>query len=704
MSEKFGEDRALCIIMKNNRKPELLCPAGKWDALVAAVQNGADAVYLGEKSFSARKNASNFSWDEIKEAVKYCHLRDVKVHLALNTLISDSELRGFEESVINAADAGVDALIIQDIGGAKLAHTVCPEMELHASTQLTACNEYDVETLSNHGFSRIVLSRELSKQEIEHIYRNTDAELEAFVHGALCICFSGKCLMSSFIGGRSGNRGECAQPCRQLYNYDRRKGYFLSPRDLCLADEVKAMYEAGITSFKIEGRMKSPEYVATVASVYRKYLDSFTPFDKSDEEKLKKIFVRGDGFTKAYFAEKNTPDIMNYSISNDNLSSRADEEVLKEARQSYREGIENKKVSVDALLTVKANNPASLVLTDGKNTVCVKGALGEIAKKLPLSEERARAQIAKLGNTPFSLGKFEFFTDGLSTATVSVLNSLRRDASELLSLERMKIHKKCIHEFSYPQRHSGKSAGKPYLVAEISSLSQFNSCQSADRILVPIHLWKSISPNDKCFVVLPEVVIDAQALKKQLENIPVSYGVYASSPGMMSLAKSLGHKVYADWGANIYNSISVLSLSEFTDGITLSPELSLSVMKDIVTVAPLPVEAVCYGYQCVMTSRACLIRGITGKCDCTKPVTLKDKTGAEFLITGNEETHLNSVYNSRPTFMADKIKDIIKSGISGMRLCFTVESADETKRIIDMYQGKIPVEKPSFYTRGYLLK
>ncbi len=685
------------------RKPELLAPAGKWEALVAAVQNGADAVYLGEKSFSARKNAANFSWEEIREAVKYCHLRDVRVHLALNTLMHDSELKDFERSVANAADSGVDALIIQDLGAAHIALSVCPTLELHASTQLTACNEYDVDVLSKIGFSRIVLSRELSQKEIEKIHKNTDAELEAFIHGALCICFSGKCLMSSFIGGRSGNRGECAQPCRQLYNHGKNRGYFLSPRDLCLADEAKAMFDAGITSFKIEGRMKSPEYVATVTSVYRKYLDSFSAFSKADEERLKKIFVRGDGFTKAYFSEKNTPEIMNYSISNDNLSSRADEDVLKEARQSYREGVENKKIPIDAVLKVIENKSVSLTLTDGISTVYAAGVPAEKAQKSPLSRERAKLQIEKTGSTPFKLREFEFITDGTSTVPVSVLNALRRDASDSLAEKRTTILPKEIFNYAYPA--SGNLSGlTPYTVAEISNKEQFEAAQKADRILVPIHLWKSITPNDRCFVVLPEVVTDTDYIKSLLKDIPSHYGVYASSMGMLSLAKDLGHRVYADWGINIYNSESSRSIGKVTQGITVSPELSLSAIKQISHSSDVPVEAICYGYQRVMTSRACLIRGITKKCDCKSPVSLKDKTGAEFLIAGNGETHLNYVYNSRPTFMADKLKEIKKSGIQGMRLCFTTESPGYVSDLIAMYRGEMTPVKPDIYTRGYLLK
>lgn len=694
----------MCFGMKSITKTELLAPAGRWEALCAAVQNGADAVYIGEKSFSARKNAENFTWEEVKRAVSYCHVRGVRVHLALNTLVSDKELKTYENAVVEAAKAGVDALIIQDIGAARIARTVCPEMELHASTQLTACNLYDVEALSKMGFSRVVLARELSMEEIRHIHENTDTELEAFAHGALCISFSGKCLMSSFIGGRSGNRGMCAQPCRQKYSFEHKNGYFLSPRDLCLADNLREMRDAGITSFKIEGRMKSAQYVAAVTSVYRKYLDSFSPLEKEDEEYLEKIFVRGDGFTKGYFCGYNTPEIMNYSISNDNLTSRADSGALKAASNSFREGVENKKIPIDAKLTLKCNQPITLSLSDGVNTVTVCGPDGEIANNTPLTKERAMAQIAKMGQTPFSLRDFEFFGDAGATIAVSELNRIRREAALALEKMRAQIIPKETFPFSYPQEKKDDSRKKPLISVQVRTKEQFGASGSADRILVPLSLWNDITPDERCFAVLPQVVLDEARVEKALSDIPRSYGVYASTPGMLSLAKKQGRAVYADWGMNIYNSVAAISLEDVCAGITLSPELMLSQIACITSKTKLLCEVVCHGYQTVMTSRACLIRGITGKCDCREPVRIKDKTGAEFTLIGDPDTHINTVLNSRITFMADKLKEVYKADIGAIRINFTAEGKTEAERIIRMYRGEVFAQKPALYTRGYLLK
>ena len=682
---------------------ELLAPAGKWDALVSAVQNGADAVYIGEQSFSARKNAENFTWEEVKNAATYCHERGVRVFLALNTLVSEGELELFENAVKNAAKAGVDALIIQDMGAAVIAKKVCPDMPIHASTQMTSSNRYDVTALEKFGFSRVVLSRELSENEIKKIADETDAELEAFCHGALCISFSGKCLMSSFIGGRSGNRGMCAQPCRQKYSSCGKSGYLLSPRDLCLADDLSKMRKAGVTSFKIEGRMKSPEYVATVTGIYRKYLDSFAPLERFDEERLEKIFVRGDGFTKAYFDGENTPQIMNYTISNDNLSARADETVLKEARLTFKEGAENKKSSVDAVLTIHYGECATLTVTDGVHSVTVYGDEGEAAQKVALSEERAKAQIEKMGQTPFVLENFEFIADDNITLPVSALNLMRREACEKLLEKRAEILKRDFYPFDYPKVKTRAKEGS-YLCVQVSTKEQFENAKNADRVLVPLSLWEEITPDKRCYVLLPQIVVDDEWIEKKLSEIPTSYGVYASTLGMVKMAKKQGRKVIADWGMNVYNSVSADFFASECDGITLSVELSLADVKEIVSKTSAPCEIVCHGYQTVMTSRACLIRGITGKCECTKPVFIKDKTGAQFMITGDKDTHLNTVYNSRPTFMADKTREIKKSGIAGMRLIFTSENGEETKKIIDMYLGREEVVKPPVFTRGYLLK
>lgn len=690
-------------VKRENDKIELLAPAGKMDALRAAVQNGADAVYLGIKNFSARKNAVNFSYDELREAVKYCHLRGVKVHLALNTLVDESEFEEFEDAIKHAAELGVDALIIQDYGALKIAREVCPEMELHASTQMSAANLYDVQALSKLGFKRVVLARELSMEEIKYICDNTDVEIEVFAHGALCVCVSGKCLMSSFIGMRSGNRGMCAQPCRQLYTTSGKTGYFLSPRDLCLADEIAALSKCGVASIKIEGRMKSSEYVAAVTSVYRKYLDNALPLRKEDEDYLKKIFVRGDGFTKGYFKKINTPEIMNYDKSNDKITYRADKEALLKAQGTYRAGEENKRILTDAEFFAAIGEKARLILTDADGfSAQVEGPVCEKAIKVPLSEESVRKSISKMGQTPFELRYLKCEIIGDAILSSAQLNSMRREAAIILEESRAKIRPREIYPFKYEARVEKKS-GKMYIAAQINSVEQFEASKKADRVLVPLNLWGKVNVDERCALVLPQVVFDYSqveaAIQKKLPKM-----VYTSSIGIGKKLSEAGIQVICDYGANVYNYLCAREMENIFNEITLSTELSLSKIQSITSKTHLPCEVLLYGRFTLMTTRACLIRGASGKCDCTKPMNFKDKTGAIFTVYGDKETHLNTLVNSRPTFMADKISLIKKSGITGIRLVFTDETSEEINEIIKMHKGEIPAQKPPFFTRGYFLK
>lgn len=693
----------VCMPMTKKFIPELLAPAGKPEALRAAVLNGADAVYLGEKDFSARKNAANFSWDEIRSAIRFCRAYGVKLHLALNTLIHDYEMKRLERSVNMCAKLGVDAVIVQDLGAARLIGQICPELEMHASTQLTACNIYDVVALEELGFSRVVLSRELSAKEIAEIRRQTSVELEVFVHGALCISFSGKCLMSSFIGGRSGNRGECAQPCRKLYKSGGREGYFLSPRDLCLAGEISRLSSLGVNSLKIEGRMKSPEYVATVVGTYRKYLDNPAPLSRIDEDGLKKIFVRGADFTSGFFCEKNTPEIMNYTANNDNLSARADTDALKRARATYSDGANIRRVPVAAYFSAKKGEKACFCLDDGVHKAAVFGAVPQAAQKAELTRESALSALSKLGQTPFYLEKSDITVDGGLFLSAAELNALRREAASKLICMRSEIKPLETHLPIYAE-NCAHAAHKPYICAQISAVEQFSAAKKADFALIPLSLWQELETNARCILLLPPVLPDIERVKAVLSEIsPPKYGC-ASSVGAAMLLKEYGITPLSDFGMNIFNAEAARLAQKSFAGITLSPELSLSEISFITAHTSAPCEVVCYGKQPVMVSRACLIRGATGKCDCRRPLRLTDKLGAEFTVFGDKMFHLNTVVNSRPTFMADKVDELLKSGVSGLRLCFTDETANEAEDIISMYKNTAPAIKPRLYTRGYFFK
>lgn len=679
--------------------PELLAPAGGYEAFVAAVQNGADAVYLGEKQFSARSGAENFDREELKKAVRYARIRNAEVYLALNTLLHDSEAESFAKAVKNAAECGVSALIIQDIGGAKIAKEVCPSLPIHASTQMSAHNEKDVEALLRYGFSRVVLARELTKEEIYKIYKNTGASLEIFVHGALCVCASGQCLMSSFIGGRSGNRGSCAQPCRQCYGAEGKKGYFLSPRDLCLLDEIKSITESGVDSLKIEGRMKSPEYVAAVTAMYRKYLDEPKKADRRDIEELEGVFVRGDGFTKGYYAHVNTPEIMNYKISNDGITQRADKEILKKAANSYREGVENKKVPISAFFEMKSGREAVLTFSDGKNEVSVKGAVPETAQRVSLDKSAACERISKLGQTPYRIEAFNADIEDNLTLSAKDINAMRREVSELLSEKRAEIPVRKTFDFNY--EYENKKRLSRYIAAFVMNEEQLSGAEKADRIYMPLALFEKVQQNEKYAVALPKVTYDMEGYVERMKRCKAKRAL-CTTIGQAKAVMDAGIECIGDYGLNIYNAVSASEYGRLgIKTVTLSPELTARQISEITKNCALECEALVYGRMMMMTTRACIIKGVRGRCDCNRPLKLKDRTGAEFLVYADKTEHINMIYNSAVTFMADR-PDVLKSmNADGLRLVFTDESGDDVRRIIGMYRGAKEAVKPRNFTRGY---
>ncbi len=681
------------------RKIELLSPAGGMEALHAAVQNGADAVYLGEKSFSARQGAENFDTNELCDAVKYAHERGTLVYLAMNTLVGKNELSRFERGIATAADCGVDALIIQDFGCAQMARSVCPEMPIHASTQMSAHNEKDVEYLLKRGFSRVVLARELTLEEIEKIYKNTRASLEVFVHGALCVCASGQCLMSSFIGGRSGNRGSCAQPCRQIYTADGKKGYYLSPRDLCLIDSLSELKNAGVDSLKIEGRMKSPEYVATVTGMYRKYLDNPKEVTCEDIRELEKIFVRGDGFTKAYFAHVNTPEMMNYSISNDGISYRSDKEVMKKAAATYRDGVENKKIAVTGYFRMKQNEETMLVLSDGVNSATAYAPVPEKALNRPLDCALITERIGKMGHTVFNLEYLECDIDDNLTLSAKDINALRRDCADELTKIRGEVQKRHVNSFEYTY---SKRKREGYKVAvSVMNKEQLDGANGADLVYMPIELFENSDKKENYIVELPKVTYNVNAYIDRLKHSGAKR-VAVSTYGTLKALLAEGFECVGNYGLNVYNPLTACEYANEGIGhLTLSPELSADEIRTITDNTDVICEALVYGRQMMMTTRACLIKGVRKKCDCERKLKLIDKTGAEFLVYSDKYEHINMLYNSAVTFMADK-KDIINSlNLDVIRLVFTDETKDEVERILGMYKGTTEVEMPKKFTRGY---
>ncbi len=459
---------------------ELLAPAGGMEALRAAVENGADAVYLGARAFNARQGADNFDGEGLLEAVRHCHLRGVRVHVALNTLVRGDEIAALDRQIEKIAQAAADAVIVQDLGVAASVRKIAPGLELHASTQMAVHNRGGVEFLRDHGFHRAVLAREMSLEEIERC-RDLGVELEAFCHGALCVSCSGQCLFSSMLGGRSGNRGMCAQPCRLPYSLEGKRGYLLSTRDLMLADELAAMRDAGVAAFKIEGRLKRAEYVAIATSIYRRALDGEAVTD-ADREALLQIFNRGN-FSRGYLrgtrdAEIIYPERPNHigalvaehgrllrdvsmrdvlavrrtgaedlpialsGRAGDRISERGrifrlvDEGQMARARESYQ--VQRRFVDISAKLFLRVGQPMRLEA----GGYCVEGEIVQPARKRPFDPARAREQIGKTGGTAYRITEIEIEADERAFASDAQLNALRRQALAGLSETRLKPYEK----------------------------------------------------------------------------------------------------------------------------------------------------------------------------------------------------------------------------------------------------------------------
>lgn len=667
-------------------KSELLAPAGSFEALRAAVSCKADAVYIGAEKFSARQNAENFGPEKLKEAVRYCHIRGVRVYLAINTLIGDSELDEAFETAKYAYEIGIDAFIVQDLGLVKLFIEKF-DIPVHASTQMTVFDENGLRFLKNLGVSRAVLSRECRKNEIERMAKADIMELEVFCHGAVCMCYSGQCLMSSMIGGRSANRGLCAQPCRLPYSIDKKSGYFLSPKDLCLADDVKELMNMGISSLKIEGRMKSPAYVASAVTAYRGAMDN-GKCSLEDYDKLLKAFSRGGSFTRGCYGAEKGEKMMNIHSSNENAAAGADREFVKSLSAMWQEGKELKKIPVTGDLTVNGDI-TEFTLSDKEITVSEKINTVKEKRGHATDCKFAEAQLSKLGQTPYEMESFSCSINAEAYFSASELNSLRRKAAEKLSYARTGKRKfKGSGGFILREL---KIKEEFYIAASVETKEQARALVKAGaRVYAPYY----INYTDGVYAeIIPAVY---EKLPREIKTDTV----LAGSIGAAEYAKSFGKKVIADYSMNIYNSLS----ASMFDKAVLSCELTKDMCKKISKYCQ--TEVVSYGYLPVMISRNCVINS-SGKCDkdcrgCRKSIWLKDRKGAEFKVKSNGFS--NVIYNSVPIFMADKKEDILKTGASGIRLMFTSETPEECVRIYKMYSGESPVELPKEYTRGHFYR
>lgn len=668
--------------MTDRKVPELLAPAGSYSAFVSAISAGADAVYMGGAKHNARIGAQNFTEEELRRAIFEAHLYGKKVYITLNTLVSDRELDEALDSVEALMNMGADAFIVQDLGLMRAISLAFPQAELHASTQCITHSLDGVNALAKMGARRVVVARELDRDNLSLICRESTVEIEAFVHGALCVCHSGACLFSSLVGGRSGNRGECAQPCRLPYKVKGFDGdYPLSLSDLTLSQHLTDLAEMGVSSLKIEGRMKSADYVGSVVRIFRELLDMGRDADREDILSLTKIFSRG-GLTDGYYAGKLGRKMYGVRSVDDK----------KTTRELEKESFELEKVPLSANMQITREGVRLTLNCNGKVAEATSDA-PDVALTRPIDEAFAREQVAKLGQTPFYLDKFEFSTDGSYILPKSLLNGLRRKALEGLAevepTPRRELDGVIPQETKDYRRYVVLAPHRRDSVAQLLPL--------ADRVYAPLFT----TPDkicDKVGVALPIIIKDSERAEvvaelKRLYDAGVTHA-YAESLGSAEIALSQGFSVIGGIRINAYNSHSLEALKGLGfEGVVASSELTPPARRDLIKA--LPTGEVIWGRAPLMIMENCIMNLRDGCRDCSdfrncrKSTELVDRMGIHFPVYP-EYFHRCQIYNSKTTFNADRVTRDASFGI-----IFITDEKDAVKAIKQATEGVAPTE----YTR-----
>ena len=673
------------------RDVELLAPVGSFEALKAAVQNGANAVYLGGKDFGARASANNFDRDELKEAVKYAHIRGVQVFVTTNTLRKENEIEDFLEYAKFLYDIDVDAIILQDIGMARLIKRELPDFELHASTQMVAHSLEDVKYLESVGFDRVVLAREVTVEEIKYICDNCKADIEVFVHGALCVCYSGQCLMSSMIGNRSGNRGRCAQPCRQRYELidvytgevvNSNGDYLLSPRDLNAIEEIDKVIDAGVHSLKIEGRMKRPEYVATVIDGYRKTIDEYLATNKlnvSDEtindlytifnrkftkglllgdvgkdmmnsqlpnnqglyvgtvvdynkkaKRLKIIIKNGNIETIGYKGETIELDFVGEARKGQIVFKTSDSELMDRVQATFTQDKEFVKNIIDAKITIKLGQKPILTLKDRhSNEATIEGdKIVEEAMKVALSKEKVETQLRKLGNTPYELDLLEIELDDNVSLPISLLNQMRRDCIELLDKERVSIKNRKYKNKTVKYKPVLYNRNKQQEISvKVKNLEQLESALECgvDRIYyedtntIDKGMSLAMKYNKKVIYSAPRIIRNKEYNHLAKANNAGVESVQVGNYGSIDYFKD--KKLNIDYYLNAFNSETINYYKEIgADTLCISQELNINEIKETIKYTDINIESVVYGYTPLMITEYCPMGVIVRDCKKDKRV------------------------------------------------------------------------------------
>lgn len=724
------------MIDQNSGKIELLAPAGSYEIFKAVIHAGADAVYVGGSSFGARAYANNFSEEELLNAIDYAHIHGRKLYLTVNTLLKEEELeKRLYEYLLPYYKQGLDAVIVQDLGAFSFIRQVFPDLAIHTSTQMTVTNRYGAQMMKELGASRIVTAREMSFEEIEDIARHVDIEIESFVHGALCYCYSGQCLLSSMLGGRSGNRGRCAQPCRlpyEVYEADKKQRiktepFVLSPKDLCTIKDIPKLVACGIHSFKIEGRMKQAVYAAGVVSIYRKYIDKYLTdgadhFSVSDED-MKKLYDFGNrsGFTDGYYERHNGKEMITFKKPNHAKGNDTLQEMVKEAY------IDSEiKEKINGKLILNKDFPARIEVSKDDISVTVEGDVVMSALNQPLSPDKIRENIQKTGNTPFIFEHLTIEAEDSIFLPMKALNQLRRDALTALSealLERFRRSEEQCRaslgtlQISSPEEEMGKkeilSAGDRegksdmHLAVSLEQRRQLpavlafrqaediyldNSCYDRKSLLefLKEDVEAIHKAGKKVFFIFPTVFRRDTSefylkIKRELLALGLDGVVVKSYDALFFACSELkGMRLILDQSLYSFNNRAVQALIEY-EPIRITAPFELN-RKEFRTRKNQNSEILLYGYLPLMTSAQC-VHANTGRCD-KKPgiVCLKDRYGKYFPVKNNCTECYNTIYNTTPLMLFSYKEALRQDGFSHFRISFTVETEQEITAILDIYE------------------
>lgn len=689
------------------KKVEILAPAGSYEVFLAVMNAGADAVYLAGNMFGARAYAGNLSNEELIKAIEYCKFHDKKMYLTVNTLLKNNEINNeLYDYLLPLYNAGLDGVIVQDYGVMKFIHEAFPDMEIHASTQMTITDSGYADFLKNYNVTRIVPARELSLEEIRHIHDNTGMEIECFVHGSLCYCYSGLCLMSSFIGGRSGNRGRCAQTCRLDFNYNGRVSKILSLKDLCTLDILPEIIEAGVFSFKIEGRMKSAEYAAGVTSIYRKYVDMYLnkgkdayKVDKKDRDRILMLFDRG-GQTDGYYKKHNGREMIakDSKLAKDLGEKKQYEEYI---HKTYVET--NSKIKINGTVTIKKNNPVTMSLTLGDIVITAEGPVAEAALNRAVTEEDVDKQLRKMGQTMFELDMLDIRMEDNIFIPLKNLNELRRTAVDKLTEAYLEASKRnnshrllpdkahtesfnkgvSVHVLTYEQADEAVKHNIQRMVidTEVMSEEEINRCVDLCR-----------KNNVRPYIGMPRVDRGTYSVKGN----PDGYMIRS-----VSQKPKCNKEVIADYCIYAFNNYAVSTLKDYgITGITYPLELN---EKELSGMDIDNGELVVYGRIPLMVTANCIDK-TSGNCHKGNTLfsTLRDRKNALLPVLTCCKYCYNIIYNSVPVYLFDKL-DKIKIQPEYYGIIFTTENAAEVADVFKSFDNRTKPEDNTF-TRGHFTR